>query len=62
MLAAALFNRIASSFFAIRSAKQANKAGDAGQSTKAGYRIEIGAPWERPNAGFRTGVSVIKSF
>jgi len=62
MLAAALFNRVASAFFAIRSAKQANKAGDAGQPVQTGYRIEIGAPWEPPSAGFRTGVSFVKSF
>ncbi|UCH85348.1 MAG: hypothetical protein JSW50_06575 [Candidatus Latescibacterota bacterium] len=55
-VAAAVLNRLASGFFAIRSANVANR------TEAAGYRLEVGAPWVKPNEGFRTGLSVVKTF
>ncbi|MEJ2719590.1 MAG: hypothetical protein P8181_00435 [bacterium] len=54
--AAALLNRAASSFFAIGAAKRANR------QEPIGYRVEVGAPWEGPDSGFRTGLSIVKTF
>lgn len=54
--AASLLNRAASSFFAIGAANRAN------QRESIGYRLEVGAPWERPDSGFRTGLSIVKTF
>ncbi len=54
--AASLLNRAASSFFAIGAANKANR------SEALGYHLEVGAPWERPDAGFQTGLSIVKTF
>ena len=58
-LAAALANRVASAFFAYRSAARLKPEGGAEQSR---FSIELGAPQRHASDGFLTGISVVRNF
>jgi hypothetical protein len=58
-VAAAIANRVASAFFAYRSAKRSKQEGSVQQT---GFFIEFGAPQRHTSDGFQTGISVIRNF
>lgn len=58
-VAAALANRAASAFFAVRSARAMKREGGV---QRTGFHIEFGAGRTSTSDGFQTGVSVVRSF
>jgi hypothetical protein len=58
-LAISLVNRVASGFFAIKAANEANERLEA---KGVGYRLEIGAPVARPSDGLQTGLTFVATF
>ncbi len=55
----AVFNRVASAFFAIKATNDANEKLD---ENRVGYHLEIGAPVVRPGDGFQTGLTFVATF
>jgi hypothetical protein len=58
-VAVAAANRVASAFFAMKAANDANRAIE---ERRVGYRLEFGPPNPHPGAGPETGVSVVGTF
>ncbi len=58
-VAAAMANRAASAFFAI---KATNDANERLKENRIGYRLEFGAPVRHPGDAFQTGVSLVATF
>lgn len=58
-LAVLAVNRVASGFFAIKAANEANEKLEAG---RVGYRLEFGAPVVHASDGLQTGLSFVASF
>jgi hypothetical protein len=54
-----IVNRVASAFFAI---KAANDANEKLEEDRVGYRLEVGAPVARPEDGIQTGLTFVATF
>jgi hypothetical protein len=54
-----MVNRVASAFFAI---KAANDANEKLEEDRVGYRLEVGAPVARPEDGIQTGLTFVATF